>query len=470
MRLNNITFISHRIYKEKSISLIKDNNYSDENYTTIILGPNGTGKSTLLREICRMFRDTYGRRNGPYEKKFLEYKYYFNYYLDYDFYDMTYVNQRKKYTVNDTTTTLDKWQFPASIIAVSSLPNDKFIYSKNDDDSIYKYAGIRSSNSSYGTKSIIKNLISLIAKSSFDKVDALKIVLDELGFKKDLNVYFKTKSFDLSNMFNNVNQLDDYFINWKEKSNRKTVPYSYSLYQQINENDKERILDFLTNKIQKDGIYYDLFNEKEFQSFQDDYDVLQILLNLDLLATPLMFFNKNNIYNDDSNISSGEYNLIFQFMRILLLLTDNSLLLIDEPEVSLHPNWQLNYISLLNKCLSKYKGVHTIIATHSHLLLSSLDSKNSAVVTISDNLDFEFIDYDIYGWSPENILYRVFNITSYRNKYFEMDLRKIVKFLESGKGDLDELRSILSGFERFKLTNDDPLNTIIQTAKEKLEI
>lgn len=54
------------------------------------------------------------------------------------------------------------------------------------------------------------------------------------------------------------------------------------------------------------------------------------------------------------------------------------MVLIDEPEISQHPNWQMQIIDMLDKCLSDSK-CHFIIATHSHFLVSDLPNYKSSV-------------------------------------------------------------------------------------------
>lgn len=47
---------------------------------------------------------------------------------------------------------------------------------------------------------------------------------------------------------------------------------------------------------------------------------------------------------------------------------DDSLILMDEPELSLHPSWQTQFLDLLLEAIKGFKGCHVIIATHSALL------------------------------------------------------------------------------------------------------
>ena len=50
-------------------------------------------------------------------------------------------------------------------------------------------------------------------------------------------------------------------------------------------------------------------------------------------------------------------------------IKDNSILLVDEPEISLHIAWQKRFVSEI-KSIIKFRDLHVMIATHSPNLIS----------------------------------------------------------------------------------------------------
>ncbi|MBO2007151.1 ATP-binding protein [Serratia marcescens] len=56
--------------------------------------------------------------------------------------------------------------------------------------------------------------------------------------------------------------------------------------------------------------------------------------------------------------SSGQQCMILMMIGIVSSISDNSLVCIDEPEISLHPKWQLEFISILQRTFSDYRGCH----------------------------------------------------------------------------------------------------------------
>ena len=70
-----------------------------------------------------------------------------------------------------------------------------------------------------------------------------------------------------------------------------------------------------------------------------------------------------------SELSSGEQHELVLIYELLFKVKDGSLILIDEPELSLHVAWQKRFISDLQK-IQKLKPLEVIIATHSPQIIN----------------------------------------------------------------------------------------------------
>ena len=100
----------------------------------------------------------------------------------------------------------------------------------------------------------------------------------------------------------------------------------------------------------------------------------------------IIFLNKGNKV-PITNLSSGEKQLVF---RGGFLLKDKNVLtgviaLIDEPEISLHPDWQKKIVGFYRNILSDMKGNQTsqiIIATHSPFIIHSDERINDKVYVL----------------------------------------------------------------------------------------
>lgn len=69
-----------------------------------------------------------------------------------------------------------------------------------------------------------------------------------------------------------------------------------------------------------------------------------------------------------SVLSSGEQHLIVLIGKLVFSTTRGSLVLIDEPEISFHPEWQEKFLSILEE-IRKVNGFTVLLATHSPILI-----------------------------------------------------------------------------------------------------
>ena len=121
-------------------------------------------------------------------------------------------------------------------------------------------------------------------------------------------------------------------------------------------------------------------------------------------------YKKGNEEFNFGDASSGEANILTTMISLIPLVEDNCCVLIDEPEISLHPSWQYRYIELLTNVFQSFNGCHIIIASHSHFLVSDLPTDNSSVITLNkiDGLvKSELLPNSTFGWSAEDILLNI---------------------------------------------------------------
>jgi len=97
--------------------------------------------------------------------------------------------------------------------------------------------------------------------------------------------------------------------------------------------------------------------------------------------------SSDDIQLEPLDLSSGEKQILIIFLTILLKENKPYILMMDEPENSLHVEWQINFIENIRKL---NENVQIIIATHNPLL--TLDRKGDEIGTIS--IDNEIVDTD----------------------------------------------------------------------------
>ncbi|WP_217582018.1 hypothetical protein, partial [Lysinibacillus sp. GbtcB16] len=143
-------------------------------------------------------------------------------------------------------------------------------------------------------------------------------------------------------------------------------------------------------------------------------------------------------------------------------------------ETSLHPNWQYKYIYGIREIFKNYSSCHFVMATHSHFFIADLVPESSSITSIRKGDNHEIIselhDEETFGWSPDDILYNIFNMKTARNYYLEEDLRKLLSYISSGDIEYtSEVKRILNKLEKLSLRPNDPLKEVIKNARRNFE-
>lgn len=81
-------------------------------------------------------------------------------------------------------------------------------------------------------------------------------------------------------------------------------------------------------------------------------------------------------------LSSGEKQTVIQVFELLFHAQSGTLVLIDEPELSLHLMWQMNYLKTLTE-IADLRSFQCIVATHSPQVFNSLWSKSVDLFELS---------------------------------------------------------------------------------------
>ena len=88
-----------------------------------------------------------------------------------------------------------------------------------------------------------------------------------------------------------------------------------------------------------------------------------------------------------NDLSTGEKQIIYRIGYILKNLgnINGAIVLIDEPEISLHPKWQIKLKDFLEELFNGY-DVQFLIATHSPFIFKNFNPKSDACIKIDRNV------------------------------------------------------------------------------------
>ena len=193
------------------------------------------------------------------------------------------------------------------------------------------------------------------------------------------------------------------------------------------------------------------------------FDILDMdtrLIGMSTETTEILpiFTNLSGDKFDINELSSGEKQLFLRTLAIRMLNPENSIILIDEPELSLHPKWQQRIVDVYRKI---GENNQIIIATHSPHILGSVrkenimlldkDDEGKIVVRTGDEL------YDSYGQPTDRVLKDIMGLETTRNP-------KVFKLLEEA-GELVDKNEYES--EEFK-TKYKKLREILGNKDEDL--
>lgn len=505
----------HDVFKESiefDFFQVSDPVDTGKPYFTMILGPNGTGKSNLLRLIIEILKVGYEKSLKQPITKYPKGKYSLEFFLNDGYYTIlntlgyssfdsinegqTDPTQEKGIRLfkDGTEIEFELSTIPKSILAVSIMLNDKFPVFSNNDFSIYNYLGVKRDANTAGTRSYITKTVEMVFRAAHKKtfIDDTAELLKFLELDPNLFISYYPRYkhiFFKGNM--TVELMDDFYSDYKKYLNRETEPWSVGIYRNIKEADPEAIpklvelLNYISERLQPE---YEGSRTKfyDFDIFDSNTDVinhfnyLPYLQRLDLLSYPEIVLQKQGRYFSVEDSSSGEYHLISTIISVLACITENSLVLIDEPEISLHPNWQMKYVDFLNQIFKKYYSTHFVICSHSHFLVSDLKHENSTIISLTkekrnhedslsnvDQKNFYItskqIPFNTFGWSAEEVLLEVFNVPTTRNYFIADSIGEILELVSQKDRNENLIREkvgLLVKKNVINLSDNDPLKSV----------
>lgn len=379
MKVKKVEFNNHKVLGDLEIDFCgSDDSTLDK---IVLIGENGTGKTTILKEIYDLMDI---ESNSKSENKiFLE------------------LEENEKYLFENYL-----------------LENNNNIIM--EDDILYDCADIKCLD---------------IKKEAFNFED-----IDRDKYKSKV-IYLPAEV-----NFNSLKRVD------------RTFRYKYKFRNEINENLISDLPSAIANRIYVEMIMNEDLPAREsrekvckevnsiFESM--DLDVELIGLSKDEDTIPI-FRNIGGKEFDISGLSSGEKQLFLRALSLKFLNVNNSIILIDEPEISLHPRWQ-------RKIINVYENIgennQLIIATHSPHIVGNVKKEQLRVLKRDKEgikvMNSEELD-ETYGRTVESILMEIMGIINTRNEETAEKietLRNLVREDKYESKEFEELYEVLRGY------------------------
>lgn len=254
-----------------------------------------------------------------------------------------------------------------NVVAVSNTLFDKF---KTHPYSYqYYYIGNKLGRN-FPAQAIKKTL----ATNNDKKVNRIFDVLNHIGYDERIGVNIKFRKKFVDAIQYQLNTAGDFYPIFFDES-EQNIP-----------DELKAAIDKAIHKIRQgynisvwltanDNVFF----ESDFKSYLLMLEHERFLKKAKIISGIEIHLSKDNFTFPISGASSGELSFIALLVHIAFCNTNKSYIFIDEPENSLHPQWQNEYLELLKGAVG-YNECKVVIATHSPLIITSMSKDDEAVV------------------------------------------------------------------------------------------
>ena len=356
------------------------------NGITVIAGENNTGKSTVSKALFSLFNGFYNFDNKMVELKSRDIR---NIFLRF----MQNLNRENANTlidisdkiVEDTSYKFDRNKLIQLIQEKKNLISIEYL--EEVSEKIFNILNIKDEEYLENTISYILNnefddQINTIWSNDLGKI-ALEIKENELKLRIKNNKVIKIEN--KINLHSEVIYIDDPFV-----------------IDNLNEY-KWRDINYLENH--KESLETKLIREKNEKTFSEKIiaknNLQQITEKLEEVINGKIKFNQGKwIYEFENNNELNLKNLSAGLKSFAILkrlvengnLEEKGIVILDEPEIHLHPEWQIKFAELI-VLLQKEFGMHILLTTHSPYFLKAIQVY-SKKYEISDKCKYYMSELD----------------------------------------------------------------------------
>ncbi|HDL9551814.1 TPA: ATP-binding protein [Escherichia coli] len=445
-------------HDSRTLKLAIEGDVSDNaNIFTVIVGKNGVGKSRLLSQIAKdCIQDIH----------FLK-----------------------------TFNPLFDREITPKLIAVSTSPFDKFPPGRRSlnhqrKENNYRYVGMRGEGP-FGVSNAV-SLLSSAARGWLEKLAYsenpanLLDVFHSIDFEPHIEFVFKptyngpdTPDYNFIGVYSDeiLTEVKELYLKYNIKIDRKNIESLLKLNSESRHDIYEALVEINRFEPERRAVTLsvDFTNGETLvgSTYANNYFSRSILklMNAGFMRLMDMRLIKKS-YGPMSlkRASSGEQCLLVMLLGIAGHITDGSIILIDEPEISLHLRWQEEFIIMLTKAFLTYSGCQFIIATHSPQIISNLPNKGCYITSLSKSYlykakyfsnrsaDYQLAElFDAPGIMNEYIARLAFNLLS------KVKTAKLVT--DDNWRELKQLQLLLEN-----VNSNDPINELVNSVSQVCEI
>ena len=231
-------------------------------------------------------------------------------------------------------------------------------------------------------------------------------------------------------------------INFEEiKKAQTNLKKEYNFINIVDSYEIKDIPSYIATQISKvaneeENLTMGQVRKKVFKEINGIFEILELDVKLSEISKDE---NSMPIFTDSSGkkfgineLSSGEKQLFLRTLAIKMLEPENSIIMIDEPELSLHPKWQQKIVDVYKKI---GKNNQIILATHSPHILGSVEKESIILLVKNKNGVVEVRTGEnfgnSYGQTMKRILEDIMGLETDRNPSVYELLNQVKEMLKN---------------------------------------
>lgn len=457
--------------------ILKNFTINFDSQLTVMIGENGSGKSTIIEIIAKIFYDLYSHFIlGKGTKPDVDFK--IRYEIEYEtiryevyivsnkktkkYYEISIIKNGEKEQINrgfsnsfSKAFTKDyKNILPQNVVmyysGISTMLRDRFLKFQDTviEKSVYGEAKIEQPFFYFLPDNFSTILIGLLSYQYGDIPDTL---INQFGISefKEIKIRIKKPWWAKSK-----SKAADF---WGAKGDLKTF------LQKLREvsNKKNPVDFFFTTKDELEKIWSSYGEEKKLFEYLTTLQANDLIENIDIILI------QNSKEISFKRLSEGEKQILTIFGLRELMITGDTLFLLDEPDTYLHPEWQRDFVkSMVDIEDSK---TNYFITSHSPNIISGLKKEQLKIFENVDNkTKVREFSFNPFGKPVDVILTDHFGLEGLRFKDIDKKIRKLQGMLIKKEYDVKKFESLLNELEK-KIGKDDIDLLSIKLEKMKIE-
>lgn len=213
---------------------------------------------------------------------------------------------------------------------------------------------------------------------------------------------------------------------------------------------KKAIIEYVDKQIYEEGrtateAYIDIRNK--INSIFDGFNLQVRFFGLNRNKELLFTGNQGDVF-DMEGLSSGEKHILSNIFSFMLMGEKDAIILIDQPEDSLHPVWQNRLVSLL-RTYAEQNNCQFILATHSPQIISSARKEELRLLKRGEdgNIEVQSDFTGAYGWTVERVLTDIQGVKYLRVPEVEKKLEQLRSLIADNRYDTPEFKERFADME-----------------------